>query len=136
MKKKIYAVKNGRKTGIFNEWLKCSEQTGKYQNAKFRSFEYRSELETEAEDVPGSLRHAIKEAQRYLGDLVYLGESADYLEDESWEEDGFLSFGAGSEAENPELFSGRREEEDADTGDAGEEFDEWKDAYREKNTHT
>ncbi len=134
MKKKIYAVKNGRKTGIFNEWLKCSEQTGKYQNAKFRSFEYRSELETEAEDVPGSLRHAIKEAQRYLGDLVYLGESADYLEDESWEEDGFLSFGAGSEAENPELFSGRREEEDADTGDAGEEFDEWKDAYREKNT--
>ena len=56
MKKMIYAVKRGRKTGIFNEWLKCSEQTNKYPNSKFRRFEYRSELENEAEDVPGSLR--------------------------------------------------------------------------------
>lgn len=101
MKKMIYAVKNGRKKGIFNEWLKCSEQTNKYPNSKFRRFEYRSELEEAADDVPGSLRYAIKEAEEYLEDLVYLGGSADYLKDESWEEDGFLPFGDKSEAEEP-----------------------------------
>ena len=83
MKKIIYAVKRGRKTGIFNEWLKCFEQINKYSNAKFRRFEYRGEFEKEPEEVPGSLRYAIKEAETFLGDLVYLGESADYLEDKS-----------------------------------------------------
>ena len=32
---------------------------------------------------------------------MYLGGSADYLKDESWEEDGFLPFGDKSEAEEP-----------------------------------
>ena len=49
MKKMIYTVRRGRKTGIFNEWLKYSEQTNKYPNAKFRRFEYRSEPEEEPE---------------------------------------------------------------------------------------
>ena len=134
MKKMIYAVKSGRKTGIFNEWLKCFEQTNKYSNSKFRRFEYRSELEKEAEDVPGSLRYAIKEAEEYLGDLVYLGESANYLEDGSWEEDGFLPFGDESEAENPDLFSEKGEEKEEDIEDIDEEFGKWIDADREKNT--
>ena len=133
MKKMIYAVKSGRKTGIFNEWLKCSEQTNKYPNAKFRRFEYRSELEEEAEDVPGSLRYAIKEAEKFLGDLVYLGESADYLEDGSWEKYGFLPFGNESEADNPELFSDMREREEEDIEDLDEEFDKWIAANRGKN---
>lgn len=108
MKKMIYAVKSGRKTGIFNGWQKCSEQTDKFPNAEFRRFEYQSELEKEPEDVPGSLRYAVKEAEEYLGELVYLGESADYLEDRSWVEDGFLPFGGEPEAE-----------------DVDEEYDEW-----------
>lgn len=124
MKKMIYAVKSGRRTGIFKEWLKCSEQTNKYPNSKFRRFEYRSELEDAAEDVPGSLRYAIKEAEKYLWDLVYLGESADYLEDASWEEEGFLPFGDASETENPELFpdKGEQEEEDAGEDASGEKI--------------
>lgn len=125
MKKMIYAVKRGRKTGIFNEWLKCFEQTNKYPNSKFRRFEYRSELEEAGEDVPGSLRYVIKEAEEYLGDLVYLGESADYLEDVNWEEDGFLPFGNKSEAENPELFSDKREWEEEDTETADKEYGKW-----------
>lgn len=129
MKKMIYAVKSGRRTGIFNEWLKCSEQTNGYSNAKFHRFEYRSELEYEAEDVPGSLRYAIKEAEKFLGNLVYLGESADYLEDVCWKDDGFLPFGNASDAENPEVFfdTGEQEEEDIE-----EEYDKWVDANREK----
>lgn len=116
MKKMIYAVKNGRRTGIFNEWLKCSAQTNRYPNSKFRRFEYRSELEDAAEDVSGSLRYAIKEAEEYLRDLVYLGESADYLEDAGWEEDGFLPFG--DEPVFPD--KGEREEEDAGEDASGE----------------
>ena len=125
MKKMIYAVKRGRKRGIFNEWLKCSEQTNRYPNSKFHRFEYRSELEEEAEDVPGSLRHAIKEAEEYLGNLVYLGESADYLEDRSWTENGFLPFGDESEAENPEFFSDKREPEEEDIETVDEEYNKW-----------
>ena len=132
MKKMIYAVKSGRKTGIFDEWQKCSEQIHKYSNAKFLHFEYRSELEEEPEDVPGSLRYAIREAKEFLGDLVYLGESADYLEDGTWEKYGFLPFGDESEAENPELFSDMREQEEEDIDD---EFDQWiKAATGGKNT--
>ncbi len=125
MKKMIYAVKSGRKTGIFKEWLKCSEQTNRYPHSKFRRFEYQSALEEEAEDVPGSLRYAIKEAEEYLRDLVYLGESADYLEDVSWEEEGYLPFGDESEAENPELFFHEREPEEEDMDDADEEYGKW-----------
>ncbi len=127
MKKMIYAVKSGRRTGIFKEWLKCSEQTNKYPNSKFRRFEYRSELEDAVEDVPGSLRYAIKEAEKYLWDLVYLGENADYLEDASWEEEGFLPFGDASETENPELFPDKGEQEEEDVGE---------DANRKKITRT
>lgn len=122
MKKMIYVVKSGRKTGIFNEWLKCSEQTNKYPNAKFRRFEYRGELEEELEDVPGSLRHTIKEAEEFLGDLVYLGESADYLEDRSWVEEGYLPFGYKSETDNSELFSHQTEGEEEDID---EEYGKW-----------
>lgn len=134
MKKMIYAVKSGRTTGIFNEWLKCSEQTNRYPNAKFRRFEYRSELEEAAEDVPGSLRYAIKIAEEYLGDLVYLGESADYLEDVSWAEDGFLPFGDESEAENLAFCSAQIEEDEEGIEDTEEQFAKWMDANREKNT--
>lgn len=134
MKKKIYAVKRGRRTGIFNEWAKCSAQIHRYPNEKFLHFEYRSELEEETEDVPGSLRYAIKEAEEFLGDLVYLGESADYLEDVSWEKYGFLPFGDESEADNPELFSDMRRLEEEDIEDNEEEFDKWIADNREKNT--
>lgn len=123
MKKKIYAVKSGRKTGIFNEWEKCREQVNKYPNEEYLSFGYLSDFEEEPEDMQGSLRYAIKEAKEFLGDLVYLGECADCLEDVSWVEDGFLPFGNKPEAESPEVFSDENEEEE-DIEDFDEEPDE------------
>lgn len=125
MKKMIYAVKSGRKTGIFHEWQKCREQVNKYPKGEFLGFEYRSDLEDEPEDVPGSLRYAIKEAKEFLGDLAYLGESADCLEDVSWVEDGFLPFGNEPEAERTEVFSEKSEEDEEDIEDLDEEPDEW-----------
>ena len=132
MKKKIYAVKNGRKIGIFNEWQKCREQINTYPNEEFLGFEYRSDLEDESEDVPGSLRYAIEEAKEFLGDLVYLGESADCLEDVSWVEDGFLPFGNESEVESPEFSSDKSEEDEKDI----ENFDEGPDKWLIDNRNT
>ncbi|MDD4169705.1 MAG: ribonuclease H family protein [Desulfotomaculaceae bacterium] len=48
MAKKYYAVKQGRKTGIFNSWLECKEQVEGYKNASYKGFA------------------TIKEAQNYL----------------------------------------------------------------------
>lgn len=91
--KRIFAVKRGRKTGIFNKWVECRKQIDGYPNPKYLSFKYRSDLEAEPEEVPGSLRYAMKEAVEFLGDLIYLGVSVDYLEDTAWKRYGFLPFG-------------------------------------------
>ncbi|MDD3653608.1 MAG: ribonuclease H family protein [Desulfotomaculaceae bacterium] len=45
---KYYAVKQGRKTGIFKSWSECREQVDNYKNANFKGFA------------------TLEEAQRYL----------------------------------------------------------------------
>lgn len=35
---KVYAVKQGRKTGIFKTWVECQEQTKGFSGAEFKSF--------------------------------------------------------------------------------------------------
>jgi len=40
---KFYAVKKGRKTGIFNNWQMCSKQVNGYQGAIYKSFKYLSQ---------------------------------------------------------------------------------------------
>nr|WP_312983021.1 ribonuclease H family protein [Clostridioides sp.] len=36
--KKVYAVRSGRKTGIFNSWDECKEQVSGYKGAEYKSF--------------------------------------------------------------------------------------------------
>lgn len=36
--KKVYAVRSGRKTGIFNPWDECKEQVSGYKGAEYKSF--------------------------------------------------------------------------------------------------
>jgi len=38
MKNKVYAVRQGRKTGIFSTWVECEKQVKGYTGAKFKSF--------------------------------------------------------------------------------------------------
>lgn len=58
VKKKWYAVRSGRKTGVFATWAECKKQTDGYPNAVFRGFFTKEEAEkflsgdTLAEDVP------------------------------------------------------------------------------------
>ena len=37
-KKKIYAVRKGHKTGLFNTWAECQKATAGYSGAEFKSF--------------------------------------------------------------------------------------------------
>ncbi|XP_054855222.1 ribonuclease H1 isoform X1 [Eublepharis macularius] len=34
----FYAVRNGRRTGVYHSWEECKEQVNKYQNASFKKF--------------------------------------------------------------------------------------------------
>ncbi len=43
MKTKYYAVKNGRKTGIFETWDECKAQVEKYSGAIYKSFSTKDE---------------------------------------------------------------------------------------------
>jgi hypothetical protein len=69
---KYWAVKVGRKTGIFTSWNECKEQVHGYSNAvqkRFRSLE-----KAEAFLIPDSEKGDCKEPPKYilleLGDLV------------------------------------------------------------------
>jgi len=46
MPKKYYAVKKGRKTGIFSTWPEAQKQVSGFPGAQFKSFQSRSEAET------------------------------------------------------------------------------------------
>ena len=48
--KKFYAVKNGRKKGIFNTWAECQEQVKGFKGAKFKSFSSLEEAENFIKD--------------------------------------------------------------------------------------
>ena len=42
---KFYAVKNGKKTGIFSTWDECKEQVFGFKGAIYKSFKTLSEAE-------------------------------------------------------------------------------------------
>lgn len=66
MKKKIYAVRKGRKTGIFTEWLEAYVQIRGFSNAEFRGFSYLDTLDEKDENLKGSLAYATAQAEAYL----------------------------------------------------------------------
>ena len=70
MKKKIYAVKVGRKPGIYMKYLDAYEQIQKYEGGKIRSFSYLDELDQNDETLENSLAYAIKQANEYLKEEI------------------------------------------------------------------
>ncbi len=125
MKKKIYVVKKGRKTGIFDDWKKCARQVERFSGALYYGFEYNTEFEKEDEKKEGSLRHAFMLADKCMSELriggfrlVYQGRGKDYIEEDSWKKEGFLPFGEEipDDAGNPQ---GQDENEDTEESVAG-----------------
>ena len=56
MSGKYYAVKNGRRTGIFDTWDECKEQVSGYKNAEYKSFKNMSDAKIYMgydSDMPG-----------------------------------------------------------------------------------
>lgn len=45
-KSKVYAVKSGKKVGIFHTWAECKEQIDGYKGAEYKSFATKAEAET------------------------------------------------------------------------------------------
>lgn len=43
MAKKYYAVRDGRKVGIFNSWAECQKQVQGYSNAEYKSFKKKAD---------------------------------------------------------------------------------------------
>lgn len=50
--KKVYAVKKGRKTGLFYTWLECEQQVKGYQGAQYKSFYSLEEAKSFLKDEP------------------------------------------------------------------------------------
>ena len=46
MSAKLYAVRNGRETGIFATWAECKAQVDGFSGAEFKSFKNRADAET------------------------------------------------------------------------------------------
>lgn len=47
---KVYAVKRGNKTGVFENWSECQAATKGFSGAEFKSFATREEAEVYLED--------------------------------------------------------------------------------------
>ncbi|QDZ77515.1 RNase H1/viroplasmin domain-containing protein, partial [Bacillus cereus] len=45
MKKKVYAVRKGRETGIFYSWKECETHVKGYSGAQYRSFPSKKEAQ-------------------------------------------------------------------------------------------
>jgi len=60
MKRKVYAVKKGRKTGVFPTWEECAKQVSGYAGAVFKSFPSVPDALAwlEEEQAPSSAAHA------------------------------------------------------------------------------
>ena len=67
MAKKFYAVKNGRKTGIYTSWDKCREQTIGFSGAVYKGFDTKSEAQKFLESSPAALEiHSDDAAVAYI----------------------------------------------------------------------
>lgn len=69
MKKKIYAVRKGRRPGIYDTWKEAESQVRGFGGAQYRGFTYMTEREQEDETVEWSLARARKLAGEYLGNI-------------------------------------------------------------------
>ena len=63
MAKKVYAVRKGRETGIFDTWDQCKSMVHGYKGAEYKSFATREEaqryISPQKEEAPIDLKHTV-----------------------------------------------------------------------------
>lgn len=74
MAKKVYAVKKGRKTGIFPTWEQCSAQVHGFPGAQYKSFASREEAEAY---LKGSAETALPDVSEEKAGIAYVDGSFD-----------------------------------------------------------
>lgn len=82
MKKKIYAVRRGKKPGIYEVWAETQQQVMGFSGAQYRGFTYMTEKENEDETVEMSRAYAMKQARNYLEGVLDGSEKAGKLPEE------------------------------------------------------
>ena len=88
---KVYAVKKGNSTGIFESWTECQAATKGFAGAEFKSFNTREEAEAYLEDRDAWVEKVARDNENgYLVDKnnqeefvkrimdVYMGKLKDY----------------------------------------------------------
>lgn len=68
-KNNFYAVKNGKKIGIFDNWKECSEQIHGFSGAIYKGFSTRVEAETYFNGQESKLSKNYKSTEEVLADL-------------------------------------------------------------------
>jgi len=74
-KKNYYAVKQGRKMGIFNSWAACREQVQGYPGALFKGFVTKEEAE--AYLIPGE--SGSRQADSYAAIIYHIYVDGSYF---------------------------------------------------------
>lgn len=67
----FYAVKNGRRNGIFDNWAECNEQVHRYPGAEFRKFKHRVNAEKYLGGHTGNEKNIKPHKEAILKELKY-----------------------------------------------------------------
>lgn len=97
---KFYAVRNGRKTGIFESWESCQEQILCFSGAEYKSFRERTEAEVYLAGTAVGREGSIAEPTDGVGDLpeVYaFTDGSFHAENKIYGYGGFLHCGENGE---------------------------------------
>ena len=63
---KFYAVKKGRKTGIFTTWAECQKQVSGFPKAEFKSFISKQEADDWLKEIKSSNENRRKRSEELV----------------------------------------------------------------------
>ncbi|GAA0128536.1 ribonuclease H family protein [Methanococcus maripaludis] len=68
---KIYAVRKGRKTGLFNTWAECENQVKGFSGAEFKSFTSKIDAEDYLNLKSGNKEHVCSNSNEFKKDIMH-----------------------------------------------------------------
>ena len=96
MAKKIYAVRKGRQTGLFDSWAECQKQTTGFSGAEFKSFSSKEEAMQFLNGGTGMSAKEFMEAQNAVESADVMWEQDATKQSSSWDENTAVAYVDGS----------------------------------------
>lgn len=110
MANKYYAIRKGKKTGIFTNWDECKEYVLGYPSAEYKSFKKREEAEAYVNHKPSVEADALKEDHTHINNRT---EAIAYVDGSYHSETKTFAYGAVILWDNKEYhFSGKYDDEE------------------------